>query len=399
MGKWRFVPLLLVLVFLMSMLCGCFEIKTVAIAVLDGDAPTKVAVGQFDWNSVTVTVTMSDRRAKKVTLNTDMFYYKDYVLLRTTPGIHTFTIGYENFTTQCTIEVIGVTSVEVKAGTLKNEYDKYGLKDTTGGVLILHLADDTTCETAITDSMVIGFDSSTTGLKSMTVRYNNDVNLSCSYAYTVASNNGLSYELNASQDGYIVSWDKKTRIDCLVIPSTYHDLPIVQIKTGGFKDCGSLEEVYLPSSVTLIGSDQSVLGAFANCVNLVTFVALGRITVVGNNTFDGCVSLASMQLGDSLIYLGGHAFAGCTSLTAIDLPLTVTTIGAYCFYECSALHNIVVPQSVETIGINTFCASQRVFLNVSGKPSQWADNWQGSCTTYYWSNQWSYVGAIPTPNA
>jgi uncharacterized repeat protein (TIGR02543 family) len=72
---------------------------------------------------------------------------------------------------------------------------------------------------------------------------------------------GLTFTLVGNE--YTVSIDGATVQPYLIIPSEYKGKPVTRIADNGFSGNAAIEYVYIPESVTLIGSR-----AFYNCVNL-----------------------------------------------------------------------------------------------------------------------------------
>jgi|GEM_PF-3964827 len=88
---------------------------------------------------------------------------------------------------------------------------------------------------------------------------------------------------------------------------------------------GSVEEVYLPESITSIG----------------------------DGAFGGCEDLKYINLPNSITSIGDYAFSGCPNLKSISLPRSLETIGNYAF-SCTPIEFVVIPQSVTSIGDGAF---------------------------------------------
>ena len=124
--------------------------------------------------------------------------------------------------------------------------------------------------------------------------------------------------------------------------------PTSQLKTIGekaFSDCGKLQEIYIPSTVTSIGK----------------------------NAFDGANSLKALENFENcqITTIYSDTFKNATSLTSIKLPKTVTTIEA-AFSGNTNLKTVYIPSSVTSIA-DTFVDSSWnkqsaniVFFYVSG---------------------------------
>lgn len=110
--------------------------------------------------------------------------------------------------------------------------------------------------------------------------------------------------------------------------------PTSQLQTIGddaFNDCRTLTSIYIPSTVTSIGS-----GAF-----LQTY-AMTRI-----ENFENC----------QITEIASKTFQSATKLTYIKIPNTVTTIGENAFYGNEKLALVYIPNTVTSIA-DTFTGSQ-----------------------------------------
>ncbi|MGN0517161.1 MAG: leucine-rich repeat protein [Acutalibacteraceae bacterium] len=94
-----------------------------------------------------------------------------------------------------------------------------------------------------------------------------------------------------------------------------------QISANMFRDCASLENIYIPD----------------------------YISYIGDRAFEGCNSIKSISLPSTLTYLGEYAFADCTMLENVTIPEGIEAIEAYAFKGCSSLKQITVPNSVKDI--------------------------------------------------
>lgn len=103
------------------------------------------------------------------------------------------------------------------------------------------------------------------------------------------------------------------------------------IGNDAFNDCRALQSIYIPSTVTSIGS-----GAF-----LQTY-ALKEL-----ENFENC----------QITEIAEKTFQSATKLTSIKIPQTVTTIAANAFYGNEKLALVYIPRTVTSIG-DTFTGSQ-----------------------------------------
>ena len=215
---------------------------------------------------------------------------------------------------------------------------------------------------------------------------------------------GLSFELNDSKKGYIVTGIGTCTDTDIIIPSVYNGLPVTNIGDGAFSGCTSLTSITIPNSVTSLGeeafsyceslesitipSSVTSIGydAFTYCQNLVsitvdennsvydsrencnaiietstnTLIVGCKNTTIPNSVasiwvaFNGCTSLTSIIIPSSVTSIGNAAFNGCTSLESITIPNSVTSIEYRAFSFCTSLTNITIPNSVTSIGDMAF---------------------------------------------
>ena len=139
-----------------------------------------------------------------------------------------------------------------------------------------------------------------------------------------------------------------------------------------FVNCGSLTEVTLPDTVTVIRDS-----AFRNCGSLanvdfsanltevenfafannyaLTAADLGeKVEVIGNSAFYNCAALSELNLGQSLLGIDTLAFSGCESLTEITMPDTVTALGTDVFSYCTGLVSVKLSNQLTALPTNTF---------------------------------------------
>ena len=121
------------------------------------------------------------------------------------------------------------------------------------------------------------------------------------------------------------------------------------IERGAFSDCGALESITIPDSVTQI--DPYMASA---CPSLTSFTIGSGVNYIPENAFSGCTSLAAVTIPDYIAEIRSNAFSGCTALTSIEIPSNVTTLGSYAFSGCSNLSTVTLNEGLVDIGWNTF---------------------------------------------
>ena len=105
-----------------------------------------------------------------------------------------------------------------------------------------------------------------------------------------------------------------------------------------------LEEIYIPDTVTTIGSS-----AFVSCKNLVSVTGMKNVTWIGDYVFSGCVKMADVELPAGLTSLGWSVFRNCTSLVKMTIPKSLTSCGWDIFSGCSNLKTINFEEGITLI--------------------------------------------------
>jgi len=117
---------------------------------------------------------------------------------------------------------------------------------------------------------------------------------------------GLSYELSASGEYYILTGIGTCKDVDVIVPSAYNGAPVKEIGVSAFEQCQQLTSITLGANVTKIGG----------------------------MAFFRCNALTSVQMNASLQRLEDGAFWGCKALKELSLPSSLTFIGAQAFFQC-----------------------------------------------------------------
>ncbi len=109
----------------------------------------------------------------------------------------------------------------------------------------------------------------------------------CSVCGELKPTDGLTFVLNSTEDGYILT-DAGTAVglDKIIIPAIYNDKPVVAIDANAFKDYTTLKTITIPESISSIGAN-----AFDGCTALQTVRYIGTeaewLEVTKDATWDG----------------------------------------------------------------------------------------------------------------
>jgi hypothetical protein len=93
------------------------------------------------------------------------------------------------------------------------------------------------------------------------------------------------------------------------IPEMIEGIQVKKIGNRCFQS-SAVMYVYIPNSVTIIGSD-----AFASCNSLTSITLPDDVAEIDNRAFWGCTALTSITIPDSVLKIGNSAFSNCTELT------------------------------------------------------------------------------------
>ena len=134
------------------------------------------------------------------------------------------------------------------------------------------------------------------------------------------------------------------------VPAQYKGLPVLAIDENAFKGCKNLKKVYIPNTITFVGST-----AFYDCVNIEEYV------VYDNGETDPLY----YSENDSLLYknpISGDTelmFVPSTADGTYTVPYGVTRIGTRTFYK-SNLGEIVVSASVASVSQSAFVSCKNL---------------------------------------
>lgn len=185
----------------------------------------------------------------------------------------------------------------------------------------------------------------------------------CSFNITRDTQNDITFELNSSKTGYIVSDYLCASYDSVTIPSEHNGLPVLEIGSSAFYNHAEIKSIVLPSAIEKIGFQ-----SFYNCSRLETLIIPDTVTVIEDRAFMNCSGIKSIEMSVALESLGENAFYGCSFLNSIELPFTLKTIEGYAFENCYSLTSVKISKNTTSIGRKAFynCSSALTFITVEG---------------------------------
>lgn len=177
--------------------------------------------------------------------------------------------------------------------------------------------------------------------------------------------------------GYFTNLETINCRDCSTLKSIdlRNNLKITEIIDYAFGNCESLTQVWLPETVSSIGSY-----AFVMCRKLKEITIPENVSCIGNYAFSTCDNMMNINIPYNVSSIGFSAFNKCTGTCYIycDIPdcaivygesvspfsynnfttvvfgNSVNLIGAHSFYECDNLNTVVIADDVELINTQAF---------------------------------------------
>ena len=135
------------------------------------------------------------------------------------------------------------------------------------------------------------------------------------------------------------------------VPQSLKEVVILggnSIPTGAFEDCGSIEKIYIPDSISEIGDK-----AFYSCFSLKEIVVDEKNSAYqskGNCLIERATKRLILGCETSIIPDDGtvtticaYAFSNCANLKKIVVPNSIRKIERYAFSGCSSLEEISIP--------------------------------------------------------
>ena len=174
----------------------------------------------------------------------------------------------------------------------------------------------------------------------------------CTVCGYVKASECLAFELNADGTSYILAGIGECTDTDVVVPATYENLPVTEIKMSAFER-KPITSIIIPDSVTTMGTN-----VFWGCTNLTSVTLSKNITSIGLNTFRDCTSLTSLTIPEGVTTIAKNAFYSCTKLERLDIPASITTINE-AFTNCKI-------KEVNVADIGAWC--NITFNNINSNP-------------------------------
>lgn len=197
-----------------------------------------------------------------------------------------------------------------------------------------------------------------------------------------------TYKINTSGELEISYYSGENQI--IVIPSGISGYKLKVIGDVAFAGNANIS---MPDSITRIGyasftgskvekisfsRNLQEIGEFAfeSCFEIEDINLPSAVTVIKKEAFGGCKALKNINLQDTSIEIVSEdTFHGCIELEKITLPNTVTTIGDNAFTGCTKLNSITIPKTTTTISDNAFDEIDRNTLVIYGYGNSYAQNY------------------------
>ena len=139
---------------------------------------------------------------------------------------------------------------------------------------------------------------------------------------------GLEYEFYSSYNGYAVSGIGTCTDRNIVIPEEYNNYPVVLIDSEAFRECETIDSVYMPDSITGIGK-----WAFIRCINLTEIRFSENLEGIGESAFWECIKLKEICIPDKCTSIQNGAFSYCSDLNRVEFSKGIKQIGMEIFYQ------------------------------------------------------------------
>lgn len=294
-----------------------------------------------------------------------------------TTGTKTLTVTYKGNTATFAVTIVAPTLTRIAITTLPNKmtYIKGESLDVTGGKITLYYNDGSSEVINITAAMVSGFNSSTTGTKTLTVTFggktatfdievfaaNQVTSGTCGDNLTWLLDGAGNLTISGTGDMYDYGYfDPNNTVDApwgKDIKKVTINEGVTSIGRSAFGNCQNLNSITIPDSVTRIGSGSfSLTGYYNNASNWENGVLYIGKWLITTKNYEMAVDY---RIKNGTIGIADDAFGSNTKLTSVTIPDSVRTIGNSAFYYNTKLTSVIIPGSVSIISDSAFrhCSS------------------------------------------
>ena len=153
-------------------------------------------------------------------------------------------------------------------------------------------------------------------------------------------------------------------------------------------DYNSLEDVIIPSSVTIGGSLYSVKAigssAFYNCYNIHSITFNEGLETICRSAFNACWNATFGVLPSTIQHVGSEAFFSCGRIKKLIIPEGCKTIDSHAFSWCD-LQKLELPSTLTRIGERAFIGSRNLDMAISHIVNPYAIQNNVFCKEEHWN--------------
>ena len=169
-------------------------------------------------------------------------------------------------------------------------------------------------------------------------------------------------------DLYVKDLGSRTFMDCTSLKHIHLHNGLISLGLLAFKNCISLEDIYIPDTVTDLGRE-----SFAGCKKLKSIHLPKNLSAIPSGSFTDCSELNKVFLSDEITHIGAEAFKGCSSLHRPWIPKKLESIGNRAFQGCISLEKIFLHENISEIGEDAFSNCGNLIIH--GKPGTVAEDY------------------------
>lgn len=163
------------------------------------------------------------------------------------------------------------------------------------------------------------------------------------------------YEVIQKSDGYYITQFNGFEEEEMTIPSLIDGKIIKGIARDAFKGCVSVKTLRISEGIEVIENR-----AFKECKSLENVFLPDTLRRIGEQNAgerDGVftkTNIRSIVIPHSVEYLGGYAFASCRNLRKVVLSENIKTVSVGTFYNCAYLTEVTLPKGLLVIEKDAF---------------------------------------------